>query len=114
MTSRERLLWAAFERIKARPEEWNQTSWVCGSVGCLGFHVCCAADPKFKSRSGGEICRKAIQLLGLQAESTGGLFSYDFGLLDAKTTDDKIEWLRQHITTWLEKHGSDGKEVRAL
>lgn len=107
MTSRERLLWAAFERIKARPEEWNQEIWHCGSVGCLAFHICRAAEKSTLNSS--IIDRNAAQLLGV--DDTWDLFismpGYHFA-------PDKIEWLRQHITTWLEKHGSDGKEVRAL
>lgn len=107
MTSQEKLLWAAFERIKARPELYDQTTFgegqSCGTVGCLAYHICDVAE----SALGVAISHEASRLMGFEPGSQQ--FIDLFGVPDSYyayrfTADDKTEWLENHIRQWVEKY----------
>lgn len=106
MTSQEKLLWAAFERIKARPELYDQTTFggeqPCGTVGCLAYHICDVAE----SALGVAIPREASRLMGFDPGSQQfiDLFGVPDSYCACRSPDSKIAWLENHIRQWVEKY----------
>lgn len=106
MTSQEKLLWAAFERIKARPELYDQTTFgeekSCGTVGCLAYHICDVAE----SALGVVIPHEASRLMGFEPDSQHheDLFGVPDSYYVCRSSDSKITWLENHIRRWVEKY----------
>lgn len=108
MTSQEKLLWAAFERIKADPTHYDQRLWMCGTIGCLAYHIVAAAhDGHGCFPRVDHISMAASRLLGFDCRNIyeKTLANYLFACpVSYDTAPDKVKWLENHIRQWVEKY----------
>lgn len=57
-------LQAAMDHIEAHPDEWNQATWVCGTVACLAGHIVLQAGAQPEDREEGDEHGEYVTLSG--------------------------------------------------